>query len=76
MRRHYSAIDTKTGESLIASEANFNHMMFFLESLLAKDNDTVTECKKDQATGLYKITTKSNRTTIYYDEDREYLLMD
>lgn len=75
MRKHFCTIDSKTGKSLIASEANFNHMMFYLESLLAKHNDEATECRIDPATGLYKITTV-NRRTLFYDEEREYLLLD
>ena len=75
MQKHLFIADDKTGKSLIVSGGNFNHMMYHLESMLASQNDTAKDCMKNQATGLYEITTENGRT-FYYDENREYLLTD
>lgn len=69
------AIDNKTGKQMVFSEANFNHTMFQLDTLLNNNGDAVEDTRTNYTSGLFEIKTKKGHM-FYYDEIREVLLKD
>ena len=92
MRRHYSEIDSKTGRTLVLSEASYNFAMDWLQRELAKHDREIFRCEScgtdntqiytgTPTTGINPMTGREDVwykdvVMFYYDESRGYLMQE
>ena len=92
MRRHYSEIDSKTGRTLVLSDASYNMAMEWLQNEQGAHNRDIFRCENCGTDNMQIYTGEctdginprtgewdvwyKNIVMFYYDESRGYLMQE